>query len=341
MLSGKNIVIFSPQRWSHLYVSKHHYAMELAKNNNVWFISAPDEGIGKGYSVRNFDLVPRLKLVDYRILLPGIFKFKAPRLYKKVTERALGKLISRIAGKVDWCIDFGCYQFFNSLDFIKADTKVYFPVDDFGDLLPMDRGAQKIFSVSTIIVEKFRRAGLDCHFINHGLAQVFADKAEIRLSNENFGNIGRTLKFGYSGNIFIRFLDIPVLKNIISQHPDIEFHFFGNKNFDPSNDTQKQWSDFLQTASNVKLRGFMPPEDLASASEEMDGFLLCYKPDYKDYHAENSHKVFEYLSSGKVLVSTYLSLYEGNTLICMSPKDRNEDLPKLFAKVVEQIEQWN
>ncbi|HEY0678980.1 MAG TPA: hypothetical protein VGD17_11885, partial [Chitinophagaceae bacterium] len=47
------------------------------------------------------------------------------------------------------------------------------------------------------------------------------------------------------------------------------------------------------------------------------------------------------LSSGKVLVSTYLSLYEGNTLICMSPKDRNEDLPKLFAKVVEQIEQWN
>ena len=91
------------------------------------------------------------------------------------------------------------------------------------------------------------------------------------------------------------------------------------------------WNGFLGSAKNVKLHGFVSAEKLAHAYREMDGFLLCYKPDYKDYHAENSHKVFEYLSTGKVMVSTYLSIYEGNELINMSGKDKNEDLVEVFA----------
>lgn len=315
--------------------------MELAKNNNVWFISAPYEGIGSGFIMKSVDGHPSLKLVDYKIVLPEIFKFKIPSLYKRVTEKKLSALLKKLTDRVDWVIDFGCYQFFNSLDFADAHTKIYFPVDDFGNLTPMKRGADKIFSVSTNIVDKFNRAGLECFFINHGLSGEFAELAQQRMQSGTLNESNVPLKFGYSGNLFIRFLDIPVIQQLISENPGIEFHFFGNTKFDTSNEKHVGWWQFLQSASNVKLHGFMSPENLAHACEHLDGFLLCYKPDYKDYHAENSHKVFEYLSTGKVMVSTYLSLYQDSELICMSPKDANGQLPALFKKIISQMQVYN
>ena len=342
MKAGQNIVIFSPQRWNHLYISKHHYALELARNNHVWFISAPEEKMGSAYSISALEEMPTLKFIHYKILLPEIFKFKLPGIYKRATEKKLKVLVEKMVGKVDLCIDFGCYLFFNDLSFIKADKKIYFPVDDYGDLKLTDRGADKILSVSTNIVNKFNSAGLNCFFINHGLAATFAEKATSLLAVISSGNYkNRPLKFGYSGNLFIRFLDIPVLQTVITNHHDIEFHFFGNASFDPSDHKHAAWFRFLNSAPNVKLHGFLSPEKLSDAYEKMDGFLLCYKPDYKDYHAENSHKVFEYLSTGKVIVSTHLSLYTDTDLISMSPKDANHLFPVVFKKVAQQIENYN
>ena len=40
-LKNKTILIISPERWGTNFVSKHHYALELAKNNNVYFLN-PD-----------------------------------------------------------------------------------------------------------------------------------------------------------------------------------------------------------------------------------------------------------------------------------------------------------
>ena len=316
--------------------------MELARHNQVWFFSAPDETMGSGYELFTAEEMGGVKLVRYKIFLPEIFKFKLPALYKRTTEKKLKALVKKLVGKVDWCIDFGCYQFFDNLDFVNADRKIYFPVDDFGNLKLTSRGAEKIFSVSTSIVEKFRCSGLDCAFINHGLANVFAEKARMKLTGKKIKeHANGHLKFGYSGNLFIRFLDIPVLQKIIEGHPGVEFHFFGNTAYDPANPQHLKWFEFLSSTANVQLHGFLKPEKLAQAYEEMDGFLLCYKPDYKDYHAENSHKVFEYLSTGKLIISTHLSLYEGNELINMSPKDANHLLPGIFRQVIGRIHEYN
>ena len=335
-------MIFSPQPWNHLYISKHHYALELAKSNTVWFICGPKEQMGTGNTVTGVEGSDGLRLVKYKIPLPSVLKFKWPSAYKQVTERKLRSMVKKLIPKIDWCIDFGCYQFFDSLNFVEATRKIYFPVDDFSHLKLTSRGAEKILSVSINIVDKFRKEGLECEFINHGLAEEFERPAKVKMQEKDFSNHNHDrLQFAYSGNLFLRFMDIPVLKDIIATNPSVDFHFFGGGSFDQRNMVHADWNSFLSAASNVKVHGFLPAEKLANAYKEMDGFLLCYKPDYKDYHAENSHKVFEYLSTGKVMVSTYLSIYEGNELINMSPKDLNEELNGVFKETVARIDEYN
>jgi len=337
-----NIVIFSPQRWSHLYVSKHHYALELAKNNSVWFISAPEKGIGSDHSVEKPVKGLNLSLLKYKLMMPEIVKFKLPALYKKMVMGKLNSLLKNVTGRPDVVIDFGCYQLFDSMDFLEASKKILFLVDDFNHIKPSKRGAEKAFSVSTNIVEKFGRHGIPVTFINHGIAEVFARKASERLQNSNYElSNAEKLKFGYSGNLFIRFMDIPVLQETVQNNPSVEFHFFGSMEFDANNQRHVSWNQFLRSAPNIKLHGHVTPAQLAEMYDDLDGFLLCYKPDYKDYHGENSHKVFEYLSTGKVMVSTYLSLYEGSTLINSSPKDKNEAFTDVFNNTVKSVAQYN
>ncbi|HRP34176.1 MAG TPA: hypothetical protein PKV73_19900, partial [Agriterribacter sp.] len=64
-------------------------------------------------------------------------------------------------------------------------------------------------------------------------------------------------------------------------------------------------------------------------------------PDYKNYHAENSHKVFEYLSTGKLLITTYLSIHHGNPLMLMSSKDKNEEMVSIFCDSMQALEMHN
>lgn len=342
MFNNKTIVIFSPQRWNELYISKHHYALALARNNRVWFISAPEPRMGMGHSITNPVKDLDLHIISYKVILPDICKFKLPGLYKKTTIAKLAALQRKLIGKIDVCIDFGCYQFFDDLGFIKATHKIYFPVDDFEVLLPSKRGAEQVFSVSLNIIEKFGEQGVPASFINHGLADEFATKALAKLEKGNYPvKVADKLRFAYSGNLFIRFLDIPVLQQLVEKHPEIEFHFFGGMGYNAADQEHLKWNNFLHTAPNIKLHGFVKPDALAAAYEEMDGFILCYKPDYKDYHAENSHKVFEYLSAGKVMVSTYLRLYKDSTFINSSPKDRNELFIDVFEETVANLSFFN
>ena len=41
MIKGKNIIIVSNEPWGDIWYSKHHYAYELNKTNQVLFIDPP------------------------------------------------------------------------------------------------------------------------------------------------------------------------------------------------------------------------------------------------------------------------------------------------------------
>ncbi len=340
-LHNRVIIIFSPQPWQNLYISKHHYARVLASNNKVFFITSPNSDKSFSWEIFKPEVNIDLNVVKFGTPLPRKLRFYMPWLYKSILRRYLRILTEKISPTIDVCIDFGCYQMFWDLKFVNASVKIFFPVDDHVLLEPNDRGSQLILSVSGNIVEKFRRTGKSCHFINHGLSHEFAEVARKTILHLTNYNKAKLTRIAYAGNLFIEFLDIPVFQRLIERNPEVQFHLFGSMKYDPKIRKFKEWDNFLDQSPNVILHGLVAPSVLAVQYAEMDGFLLCYLPDYKNYHAENSHKVFEYLSTGKMIVSSHMSLYEGNPLIRMTPKDRNDLLPVIFEEAVRELENLN
>lgn len=336
---SKKILIISPQPWGHLSISKHHYAKALSVKNEVLFLNAPEEKTGMKFWTEEVPSYPNLHVIRYLLPLPYSFFFHLRTIYKRVNLFLVSKKIRSITPVFDVCIDFGNYLLYDNIDFVRAEIKIYFPVDDFEDLKPSMRGSRFALSVSDNIIEKFRQQGQKCYFINHGLSKEFADLATTRLNNlKEWVKAGR-LNIGYAGNLFIPFIDTCLLGKIIENNPDVMFHFFGSVKFDPGIAWQVAWYKLLTEAKNVKLYGSVKPEELAIRFEDIDAFLLCYKPDNKNYHAENSHKIFEYFSTGRVIISTPITIYKKSKLFCMS--ENNEQFEVTFNDAIQKLEKYN
>jgi hypothetical protein len=338
------ILILSPQPWNDLYISKHHYALELSEQHEVFFCSPAVVG-KKSIYVKSIPTHPNLNIVELKFPISTFIKFKLRGLYKKIYAWYFKKTVLKVIRDIHLIIDFGCYQQFDSISWMPAEKKVYFPVDDHHFLQPTSRGADFVFSVSSIICNKFQAGGVNCHFINHGLSKYFPidlnPSSQCKFEVNDNHEYVKKIRVGYSGNLLIPFLDRPVFNKIIENNTEIDFHIYGNHKANPAIKEDNIWIDWLKTKPNVYLHGFVHPTELAKELAKMDFFLLCYKPDYKNYHGENSHKIFEYLSTGKVLLTSYLSLYEGSNLIEMTPKDQNEKLIDRFTEVASNLKKLN
>jgi glycosyltransferase involved in cell wall biosynthesis len=339
--SNKKILILSPQPWNYFFISKHHYALELAKDNDVWFLASPQSGIGWKNLEQIIAMQTRLKVIQYQLPFPALFRFHMKKLYRYVNYFRVKKILNKIGPQFDVCIDFGCYALYDSAGFVKAKHTIFFPVDNFGHLRFTKRGAQHVFTVSDVIRQKFLNSGINCHFINHGLAQSFAMQAIKVLESPIKWSAPEKICIGYSGNLFIRFLNRDIFRQLILGNQLIEFNLFGSTEYNKEDKGDAEWFHFLTGQPNVKLHGFLQPGKLAEAMQKMDALLLCYKADNKDYFGENTHKMLEYLSTGKAIISSHISHYAGSELIAMTAAGNDEALPTLFSEVVKELEQFN
>lgn len=327
----RSVLILSPQSWSHLKISKHHYAIAYAASGaRAVFFEPPSFGFfPRLVSTHTNEGVEILKI---KWPVPDFLRVKTPSTYRFCFYFFLHFFGKRLKG-FDLAIDFGCYSIFNNLKIFKARKTIFFPVDDFPDLPISCRGANLVLTVSTVIQSKLSK--FNCKFIHHGLPSTFSIP-----STYNY-KINSSMKVGISGNIFIRFIDYEILKEIILLNPEVEFNFYGSTAHSQAIQWQVEWFHFLNNSPNVLLHGVVSSHDLARAYQDIDIFLLCYKPDYIHFHGENSHKVIEFLSTGKTCVSSYLSLYDNSDLIEMAPKDQNEALISLFNRVTSNLEDYN
>src|SRR5437868_11837462 len=85
LFSGKVIYIISHEKWGKMLLSKHHYAIELAKlGNRVYFVNHPDKQkrLGRGEINIKPSEVENVFVVENRLMFPYFFKFRFPRLYQ-------------------------------------------------------------------------------------------------------------------------------------------------------------------------------------------------------------------------------------------------------------------
>lgn len=350
VLRNKVILVISPQEWGKMLLSKHHYALELAKTGNtVYFLNPPDVTGQLPYNSINIEpsnLNGNLFLIRHRLYFPYIFKFKALPLFHALMKPHVNRILKKIGKKVDiiWSFDLGNLYPFHL--FPKNTVKVFHPVDEplIKQAIVAANGANIVFSVTREILDKYKGYNVPREFINHGVSPDFIGSLP-----ENHYRQNQPVKVGYSGNLLRPDMDRETLLTIIKENPNTEFHFFGSYQAKDTNiggdesDAALIFINELKNAPNVKLHGVLNQQQLALAYAGMDAFLVCYDINKDQSKGTNYHKLMEYLATGRVIISNNITTYNDRPDLIMMTKERdnNDALPALFRSVINSIEKYN
>lgn len=313
-------------------VSKHHYAMSLAKHSNhVYFLNPPQFKLGKNKTEINL-VQDRLYVVTLSFPLPKFVKFKLRPLYDYVVKTALKKLSKHIDPEVLWNFDNNTYFKYESI--FKECFKIFHPVDayDFSAKNSEVKNYDICFAVSEDILKHITFSTK--HFVNHGLNQSFCKNAELRLNKLDSNPTQTPITAGYVGNISIPYLDRKTLSITITNNPEVVFNFYGN--FD-KNDT---FTKKLIESDNCIFHGKVKGDELYDKIVQHDVLLLCYKKQ-DGYFGDNSHKLIEYLSTGKTVISSHLSTYIKSTLFAQTVDHSNADYSQLFEDTIGNLSDLN
>lgn len=341
--------MISPQPWGKMKVSKHHYAIELAKRGNkVYFLNPPSASVKRGTVLSLEEPEKGLTVLAFRPTFPMRWKNRFEGVFNYFTRRDVQKLLFLMGGEPDIVWDFEPNRLFADLNIFRAALRIYHPVDITPFMNNETKNADVIFSVSEIILDYFRKQPVPYHFINHGLGTAFGEMAKERLAQLPLSSSGSKIRFGYVGNLLMRYIDHQLYREVITRHPNVEFHIWGPYDTAglnvPEEDEERirTFIQFLREQPNVHLYGMQGHDSILPVMKDLDGFFWCYDNERDPNKGSNSHKIMEYLSTGKVLVSTHISTYsslQNKNLIVMN-NSREEFLEK-FAHVIGNMEQYN
>jgi hypothetical protein len=344
-LKNKTILILSPQSWGTMFLSKHHYAVALANlGNTVYFLNPPAENLDtENIQVRNNSGIHNLLIIDHRLKFPYNLKFHAAFLFRSLMKAHVNAVLKKINKPVDliWSFDLGNLY---PLTFFKNVVKVFHPVDEPLNQTALDaaKGCDIIFSVTKEILNKYSSINVPGYFINHGVADHFL--AEMKVPANDSG-----IHVGIAGNFTRPDIDRTTLLQIIKQNPDILFECWGSyeaaqSNLGGSSDVLlAEFIHSLRSLKNVLLHGPVLSVTLAREFKRMDAFLICYDITKDQSGGTNYHKILEYASTGKVIVSNNVTTYqqEPGILEMITSRTNNGELPGLFKKVIQNLDQYN
>jgi hypothetical protein len=341
-LKRKVVMIISPQNWGEMHISKHHYAIELVKQGNtVYFLNLPCRK-SPLFQMEEVPSYPGLFIINYYPLYRG--KRVLPRsVFEGLMRLQVKFILFKIGQPIDVVWNFTSRLFYNLHCFGKTTLKIWHLVDfeNSGNEKIAAQSADHIFAVS----EKLK-ATLGVHagratVVNHGIA---------RFQNRTIQPYLRPsqLTFCYVGNLQNAFVDRKNLLKLVEDNPQVQFHFIGPTS-PKDNNLQgifdRPYRNFLgklERLPNCKLRGKVPSERLFHEIHAYDGFILMYDPVKLTNVGGNSHKIMEFLHTGKLIVSNFIDEYEGTGLFIMNQnKQHNGEMHALFGQAIRQIEMHN
>jgi hypothetical protein len=343
--SIKKAIVISPQSWGKMFISKHHYAIELTKlGYKVFFVNPPKE--------KKLGGLPRIKIeateyenlvtVNHTLFFSKYLKFHLAFLHHLLIFIQRRLLIKKI-GKPDIILSFDLTNNFP----LKGLTckKIFFAADEprAKQNFISAQNADVIVSVSQHILDLYERYFPETKklLINHGLSEEFLNIPKDLTKKYNGINIG------LSGNFLFNDIDYPILLQIVEENPDLYFHFYGNYSQESNigADTSQANLYFIEKIklnTSCTFHGVLGKRELAFELNQMDAFLICYNPQKGQSSGSNSHKILEFLSTGKVIFSSNFSYYEGTDLFVMNnSRVNNTLLIKLFHEGISALNQLN
>jgi hypothetical protein len=343
--SGKTIFILSPEAWGVMRISKHHYAVELAKMGNKVFFFEPPTLLGSTRGV----LIPTnegVQRVTYKPVARGK-RYVGRKLYALMQRSQMRRFIRELTGQPDvvWCFDQGT---FDDLDIFGAPLRIFHPVDHNLErcLPPVAHSADLVFSTSHKILEYMCPSGTKGIVIHHGLNATFERFARLQLEKLSAGVPPPVFggRIGFWGSLFKESLDRRKVLTLVRSFPEYTFLFWGasqmaQNNLAGKNDAEvAEFIHALSASPNVTLMGPGTAEDFIAEVPGLD-ILINIEFEYSArWDNGNPHKLMEYLSTGKPVFSTPALMYADTNLLFVS---RNEDVVSDFRTLLDEWTSWS
>ena len=328
-LVDRNILIISPEPWDHIFVSKHHYAVHLAKRrNNVFFLNPPssksDTKSDRGVTI-----------VDYKGFLKGMAFL--PKFLRLTITRRVYRSVEIVCQKsfdIIWSFDNSVFYDFDALP--KKVLKISHTVDLNQDFQTKraSKSADVCFGVIDDIVSRALLCNVNSYKVGHGLNIPASDVIPLILPGKN------KKKALYIGNLAMKYLDWKIVYQAISLNSSVDFIFVGpqRKNIDLNINPFHNYKKLILNLPNAYFLPKVSSDEIPNYLMSSDALILSYQQArHKDQ--ANSHKVLEYLASGKPIVATYTSEYDGSNLLYMSKL--NSEWPELFKKVIQNLPKYS
>jgi hypothetical protein len=325
------ILIISPEPWDGLFVSKHHYAITLTQLGcEVYFLNPPTASL-KNITISNTNYNNL-----YKVDAPQVFKglrFFTKKIRNYLEKRWLEKFEVIIGKKFTtiWLFENSrCYD----MDFAEDKLKIYHQVDSNQNfhIKEAASSADICFCVTDFIKRDLQVHAKKVFKISHG----------INLSNEkkplSKDDIDKFKKDGIHatciGNFDATDIHENIFYNLVKSFPNVNFHFVGNYS------KKRSFYNRFKNQKNIIWWGRVDSTFIPSILERVDINLLAYR--YEDYPEQtaNSHKILEYLYSGKVIVATYTDEYKDKRYL-LEMVDSSNDYIQKFSQVINNIDFYN
>ena len=333
----KSVLIISPEPWNGHFVSKHHYAIELAKNGaKVYFLDPPDN------SLKDIQVISTEYENLFNIQAPQVAKGLQymPTVVREYLEgRWLKKLESKV-GKIDTIWLFENSRFYD-MSFAGNRLKIYHQMDYNQNFHTQEatKSSDISFCISGAIKDKLLQYVNEekVYTLGHGLS-LGSEKVELNQDEKERLNIFDTNAI-YVGNMDSFYIYTEIFEEIAKRFDSVGFHFIGS--FDENKEFYKKLSKY----KNTFFWGRVDSKKIIPIVSKMDITLFADKLDSKEDRLQNtnSHKILEYLYSGKVIVSTYLAdLVSIKDLMQMTAEYFDvDDFVNLFDETLNNLDRYN
>ena len=319
------VLIISPEPWEAQPVSKHHYAMELARaGHDVLFFGPPQQG-------RVMSLEPvtfpggGLRVVHDSRVAPGL-RYMPARLRRWLERHWLERLEATAQVRIDVVWLFENSRFFD-MRFAGRRVKIYQQVDLNQDFHPLVAAATADLTIAVSGPIERRLTGAARHLLRlgHGVAEAAEEPVPASLLDQRFPMNRRHAVL--TGNLDIGYLDVDLLASLVEQNPGVLFHFVGQ--FTPGGRLHGR----IGKALNVVWWGRQPFAALPSILRRADLLMVTYLADRFRDQLANPHKMMEYLASGAPILATYTEEYADKPELVVIADDTGDFLQKFGALI--------
>lgn len=298
-MKNKIILLFSNEPWGEVWFSKHHYAIELSKNNIVFFINPSPKWQPK-YSLNKVEvdeINSNLYSVNYSNLIPFTGK---SNILRKINENIISEKIKKsIKPYIRNFTDIIFWSFdpfrFDAPTLFMAEYSLYLRMDPYINTLEKSLVANVdcFIACSSFLLEKYKMFSNKSLLIDHAVQKHDYSIEEI-IKYEEKKNAVLVANLNYE-------TDWEALKSIALHFPDWIFNIIGPVDIGSFSSMDLENYNLVQNYNNVTFWRSKPYTFVVQMILKSEICLCLYKPHKKG--RSNSLKLIQYLSFGKKILS--------------------------------------